>query len=157
MLPDVVSMLHEYLLSRWEPIDQALAQHDMHLRQILPYYADIGFEMMPCLMLEDIGATMEWHAIPRLGEVRQSVRLYGYVYHEKPALRRAAMVAFGVTVQLALNRLDVPHEYEGVQYWWEGMLCPTIDFGVGFVGNSVVGAFTALLEVHTHVQLTANS
>lgn len=89
MLPDVVSMLHEYLMTRWRNIDDALAPHDMRLRNILPYYADIGFEMMPCLMLEDIGATTEWHAIPRIGEVRHSVRLYGYVHHEKPQMRRA--------------------------------------------------------------------
>jgi hypothetical protein len=153
MLPDVVTMLYQYLLTRWGDIDDALQRYDMRLRNILPYYADIGFEMMPCLMLEDIGTQMEWHAISRIGEIRQSVRLYGYVYHEQPDVRRAAMVSFGVTVQIALNQLDVPYTYNGVQYWWEGMLCPTMDFGVGFVGNSVVGAFTGLMEVQAHVQL----
>ncbi|GIV22136.1 MAG: hypothetical protein KatS3mg023_3887 [Armatimonadota bacterium] len=153
MFPDVVSMIHEHLRSQWDVIDASLQQYGMHLRNILPYYADIGFEMMPCLMLEDISTQMDWRAIPRIGEIRQSVRLYGYVHHEKPDVRRAALVSLGVTTQIVLNRLDVPHVYAGVEFWWQEMLCPTLDFGVSFAGNTVVGAFTALMEVQSHVQL----
>lgn len=153
MLPDVVNMLSAHLESRWEDLNAALARFGLQVRFILPYYTDIGFEMMPCIMLEDIGSTMEWHAIPRIGELRQSVRLYGYIYHEKPEVRRAAMVALGITAQVVLNELPVPREFQGVQYWWEGMLCPSVDFGVGFVGNSTVGAFTSSMEVQCHVQL----
>lgn len=153
MLPDVVSMLHSYLQSQWDAIDDALQAYDMRLRNILTYYGDIGFEMMPCIMLEDISMQMEWHAIPTTAETRQAVRLYGYVHHEKPDIRRAAMVRFGVTTQVLLNKMPVPYVYEGVEFYWQEVLCPTLDFGFGLVGNSVVGAFTALLEVQAHVQL----
>lgn len=153
MLPDIIGFLVEYLRSAWEDIDAALQPYDMRLKSILPYYADISFEIMPCVLVDDVRTQMEWEAIGMIARWRHEVRVYGYLYHELPEVRRAALFQLGMATQITLNRLPTPQTIDTTEVWWRGVLCPVLEYGVGILSNSTVGAFSGTMEVEAYVQL----
>jgi len=152
VFPDAVEVIAHILSTNRGVVDAALRPLSVEFRNIFPYYAEtIGFDDMPCLLIEEDTVESEWHAIPLIAVERYRIRLWGYAHHEQPALRRAIIVTLGRTVQAVLNREVPPVTYGGVQFFWHSTLMPSVSFGIGFVGNSVVASFTGECTLEAEV------
>jgi len=152
VFPDAVALVAQLLEDGRLAIDTALKPLGTRLKGVYPYYSEtIGFDDMPCVLLEEDTVETEWHAIPLIAMERYSIRAWGYIAHEEPSMRRQQMVTLARAVQAVLNRHVPPVMYEGVQYFWSNTLLPAVSFGIGFVGNSVVAAFTGTIVVQAEV------
>jgi hypothetical protein len=142
VFPDAVGVISHILSRNRGVVDAALRDFGVTLRSIFPYYTEtIGFDDMPCVMIEEDTVESEWRAIPLIALERYRIRLWGYVHHEEPEARREILVSLARAVQGVLNREMPPVTYGGVQFFWESTLMPSVSFGIGFVGNSVVASF----------------
>jgi hypothetical protein len=102
-------------------------------------------------MIEEDTVESEWHAIPLIALERYRIRLWGYVHHEEPGARRGILVTLARAVQAVLNREVPPVTYGGAQFFWHSTLMPSVSFGIGFVGNSVVASFTGECTLEAEV------
>ena len=152
VFPDAVEVIWYILSDNRAVLDAAIRPYKVTLRTIIPYYTEtIGFDDMPCLMIEEDTVESEWHAIPLIALERYRIRLWGYVHHEEPGARRGILVTLARAVQAVLNREVPPVTYGGAQFFWHSTLMPSVSFGIGFVGNSVVASFTGECTLEAEV------
>lgn len=138
-------------------LTDALTQSGIGLEMgtILPFYTDnVDIGMYPLVMVDQQEESVQWAGMPVIADETYSMKIWGMIHYDDPAIRAEAIGALGGALKNIWNRHHITTEIQDVSiYFNESLPIKQIQYGSAIMKNGVVSAFLADFSANIRIAL----